>query len=175
LSFIVILPVIAMVFGMAYSDWQVNRIQDRNHARTPEASELVCHEVAPAVVARIEAGLTDPGLSLRGVRAVHSAEDPQDWWVGAEVRGTRYETDSGVGVWRLRTRGDPRTADGAPEAAIATAQPDRHTLADDDDALAAASFIAGNESNFPGLHAPFARPDLEDAAKACTAAALAGG
>jgi hypothetical protein len=142
--------------------------------------------VAPAVVARIEAGLTRPGLTLRGVRAVHSAEDPQDWWVGAKVQGPRYEVDSGVdsgvAVWRLRTRGDPRTGEGAPEAAIATRPPvgspaydaDDDTLAHDD-ALAAASFIAGEESNFPGLNAAFARPDLEDAAKACTAAALAGG
>jgi hypothetical protein len=164
-------PVILMVGGMAYSDWQVNR----NNDRTPEASELVCHEVAPAVVARIEAGLTDPGLSLRGVRAVHSAEDPEDWWVGAEVPGIGHEVDSGVAVWRLKTRGDPRTGEGAPEAAIATAQPDRDTSAGgDEDGLASQNYNASWESNFPGLNAAFDRPDLEDAAIACTVAALDG-
>jgi hypothetical protein len=171
-GFLVLLLVLSqywLVIGLWIWDIQVRRVSDR----TPEASELVCHEVAPAVVARIAAGLTVPGTGLRGARAVRSAEDAQEWWVAADVQGAGYPGGRDIAVWRLKTRGDPRTGNGAPEAAIATVAvtPDGYRrIARDDDALATGNGLAYSVSNFPSLATTDDRPDLQDAAEACTAA-----
>jgi hypothetical protein len=168
---LVLSPFYWLRLAMWISDIQVRRVFDR----TPEASELVCHEVAPAVVARIAAGLTVPGLRLRGARAVRSAEDAQEWWVAADVQGAGFPAERDIAVWRLRTSGDPRTGDGAPEAAIATVAvpPGGYPrTARDDDALAAGNSLAYEVSHFPPLVTTDSRPDLQDAAEACTAATL---
>lgn len=168
-----------LVLGLFLFDIQVRRVSDH----TPEASEVVCHEVAPAVVARIEAGLTVPDARLRGARAVHAVRDgwlgftaADEWFIAADVQDDRlYPGGRDIAVWRLKTRGDPRTGDGAPEAAIATVAvaPDGYPRsARDDDALAAGKGLARELSNFPPLDFSDSRPDLQDAAEACTAATL---
>jgi hypothetical protein len=157
-----------MVLGMASADIQVKRVLHR----APEASELVCQEVAPAVVARIEAGLTIPGGRLRWVRAVHAN---RDGWLGllaADVQGApRHAGESDIAVWRLKTRGDPRTGEGAPEAAIATVAAGDARHARDDDTLAAANELTRWMSHFPPLYTIDSRLDLVDAAEACVAPA----
>jgi hypothetical protein len=167
-------PIILMVLGMGSADIQMKRVLHR----TPEASERLCHEVAPAVVARIEAGLTVPGGRLDGARAVRSADNPEEWYIGAEVQGDRLGADRrGVAVWRLRTRGDPRTGEGAPEAPIATVAvpPGGYPRnADDDEAFAEASAgVLLYPSNFPNLYTIDTRIDLAHVAEACVAEAMA--
>lgn len=167
---IVASPIILMVLGMAIHSIQ----EDRRNDRTPEASEVVCHEVAPVVVARIEAGLTVPREYLSDVRAVRSADNPEEWYIAAEVQAIGREDYGHIVVWRLRTRGDPRTGDGAPEAPIATVEvpPGGDPRnARDDEAFAEVSSILLYPSNFPHLYNVDVRPDLEDAAKACLAPA----
>ena len=176
-------PVIIPVLGMylwAFQEAEETRIQAEQEkaeqatreerARTPAASEVVCYAVAPAVVARIEAGLAIPGGRVRGVRAVHSAKDPQVWFIAADVQGVGYEGERDIAVWRLTTRGDPSTGAGAPEAAIAT----KDGLADDEHALTTGNGLAVQVSTFPFGYG-IDRPDLQWAARACSTAALAGG
>jgi hypothetical protein len=161
-------PLILMVLGMGMTDIRMKRVLHR----TPEASELVCHEVAPAVVARIEAGLTAPSEHLRRARAVRSADNPEEWYIAAEVQGIGYETDGDIVAWRLTTRGDPRTGEGAPEVAIATVEvpPGGYPRnAHDDEAFAETPGIMLYPSNFPHLYTINSRPDLADAAEACLA------
>jgi hypothetical protein len=151
--------------------WSIQAEQEttRVPARTPEASERVCYEVAPAVAARIEAGLKVPGLQLRAARAVHSAEDPQEWFIAADVQGVGYEGERDSVVWRLTTRGDPSTGAGTPEAAIAT----RDGLpGGGDGALTTENRLALQVSNFPRDFGD--RLELQHAAEACSTAALAG-
>jgi hypothetical protein len=180
---VILSPVIIPALGMyLWATQEAQRIQAeqatrqteqearQERARTPAASELVCYEVAPAVVARIEAGLAIPGGRLRGVRAVHSAEDPEVWLIAADVQGVGYEGERDSAVWRLTTRGDPSTGAGAPEAAIAT----KDGLADDDHALTTGNGLAVQVSNFPFGYG-IDRPDLQAAARACPTPALAGG
>jgi hypothetical protein len=133
--------------------------------------------VAPAVVARIEAGLTVPGGRLHGVRAVHAARNrwlgffaTDEWYIAAEVQVHARDTDEGnIAVWRLSTRGDPRTGEGAPEAAIATVVSDyARRNVDAGAAFATGNGLAYNVSNFP-LGSPMDRPDLKNAAYACVA------
>ena len=166
---VVLSPFIISILGMWVWAFQAEDESRRERERTPEASELVCHEVAPAVVARMEAGLAIPLGRLRGVRAVHSAKDPEVWFIAADVQGVGYEGERDIAVWRLTTRGDPSTGAGAPEAAIAT----KDGLAARDDVLASKNSLAVQVSNFPLGFGD--RPDLEDAVEACPAAALAGG
>jgi hypothetical protein len=180
---VILSPVIIPVLGMyVWASQEAQRIQAERETRqaeqatrearvrTPEASELVCYEVAPAVVARIEAGLTVPGGRLRGVRAVHSAKDPEEWFLAADVQGVGYEGERDIAVWRLTTRGDPSTGAGAPEAAIAT----KDGLADDEHALTNGNGLAVQVSNFPFGYG-IDRPALQAAARACPISALAGG
>jgi hypothetical protein len=71
-----------------------------------QQAELVCHEVDPDVVARIEASLTLPaGGHLRGVRSVNLAVDQSLWFIAADVQGVGYEGDSDIGVWRIKDHG----------------------------------------------------------------------
>ena len=126
--------------------------------------------MAPAVVARIEAGLAIPGGRLRGARAVHSAKDPQAWFIAADVQGVGYEGERDSAVWRLTTRGDPSTGAGAPEAAIAT----KDGRADDAHALTPGNGLAVQVSNFPFGYG-IDQPDLQWVARACSTRALAGG
>ena len=176
-------PVIIPVLGMylwAFQEAEETRIQAEQEkaeqatreerVRTPAASELICYEVAPAVVARIEAGLAIPGGRLRGARAVHSAKDPQAWFIAADVQGVGYAGGRDSAVWRLTTRGDPSTGAGAPEAAIAT----KDGRADDAHALTPGNGLAVQVSNFPFGHG-IDQPNLQGVARACSTRALAGG
>lgn len=165
---LVLSPIILMVVGMGITDVQMKRVLHR----TPEASELVCHEVAPAVVARIEAGLRVRDGHLDGARAVRSAENPQEWYIAAEVQGIGYETDGDVAVWRLRTRGDPSTGEGSPDAPIATVEvrPGGYPRnAQKDEPFAEVPGILGYPSNFPQLYTIDSRVDLVNATEACLA------
>lgn len=168
----VIIPVLGMYFWATQEAQRIHAEQEtrQERARTPEASELVCYEVAPAVVARIEAGLTVPGGRVRGARAVHSAKDPEVWFIAADVQGVGYEGERDIAVWRLTTSGDPRSGAGAPAAAIAT----KDGLADDEHALTTGNGLAIQVSTFlfgDGID----RPDLQAAVRACPSPALAGG
>jgi hypothetical protein len=165
----VLSPFIISLLGMWLWAIQAEQETRRVPARTPAASERVCHAVAPAVVARIEAGLKVPGLQLRGVRAVHSAEDSKEWFIAADVQGVGYEGERDTAVWRLTTRGDPSTGAGAPEAAIAT----KDGLPAGYDALTTENRLAIQVSNFPLDFGD--RLELQDAAEACPTPALAGG
>jgi hypothetical protein len=165
---VVLSPFIISILSMVLWSIQEEQETTRVPARTPEASERVCHEVAPAVVARIEAGLKVPGLQLRGVRAVHSAEDSKEWFIAADVQGVGYEGERDSAVWRLTTSGDPSTGAGAPEAAIATRDGPVG-----DDALTTENRLAIEVSNFPLDFGD--RLELQNAAEACPIPALAGG
>ena len=180
---VVLSPILIPALGMyvwAFQEAEESRLRRAHEqetqatreerARTPAASELVCYEVAPAVVARIEAGLAIPGGRLRGARAVHSAKDPQAWFIAADVQGVGYEGERDSAVWHLTTRGDPSTGAGAPEAAIAT----KDGLADDEHALTTGNGLPVQVSTFPFGYG-IDRPDLQWAARACSTAALAGG
>jgi hypothetical protein len=75
-----------------------------------QGSELVCDEVAPEVVARIESKLKIPGGGqLRGARRVHSALNPSIWLVAADVQGAGYEGDDDIGVWQIAEESTPVT------------------------------------------------------------------
>lgn len=165
---LVLSPIILMVVGMWIADLQMQRVLHR----TPEVSELVCHEVAPAVVARIEAGLKVRDGRLNTVRAVRSAGNPEEWYIAAEVQGIGYETDGDIVVWRLRTRGNPSTGEGSPESPIATVEVSYGGYprnARRDELFAEVPGILIYPSNFPHLYTIDTRVDLASAAEACLA------
>lgn len=107
-------PVSLMVIGMWIGAKQQEREFDRWQAQATASAaaalpptlpppELICDPVTPAVVARIEARLREPGTKLRGAQAVRSATKPQLWVVAADLEGVgRYEGDHDIGVWTIR-------------------------------------------------------------------------
>lgn len=110
-------PIVGMVF------WAIQEERDDEWRRVPPtrsrpvAPAPVCRDVAPEALARIEAGLTVPGLWLRGARAVDSARDPSARYVGADVQGVYYEGERNIAVWRI-TEGSPDDAGAARDAPI---------------------------------------------------------
>jgi hypothetical protein len=126
-AFLLLNPISLSLLGMVIWSWQEERESDRRQAQatveaiaTAEASGTLCQDVQPEVVARIEAALTVPGTTLRGVRAVRSDTDPQRWVVAADLEGVdRYAGDDDIGVWTVRWDGATQPATTEAPASIA--------------------------------------------------------
>lgn len=122
LAVVVVIWALPTIFMMLWAiqearDDEWRRPQPTKSPPVAPAPAPVCHDLAPEVLARIEAGLTVPDIWLRGARAVDSTRDPRDRYVGADVQGVYFEGDRNIAVWRL-TEGDPSDARAAPAAPI---------------------------------------------------------